>query len=372
MIRKLAMGVAVAALLLLLFEGALRLAGRPHGTYSGTYGVSVDLWPPNYSKEMRWGPIPYRVESNSQGFRGPELRSVDDPAEVRIVAIGDSMTDGFFVDNDDTYPSQLARILRERGVDAEVINAARGGGSIHLFNERLRRIVLGLAPQVVIVSFVTNDLTGIAVGPTAGRIDWLEALGGAFVTRTGIGEVLMEAQLRLLGDDPVGTEELLRGLELAGDARYRIPGGKRYAENSRRFLRRYRKSDGPVLVSQLSSDVLTLLEDYLEELERFRSRCAENGITPLYVYFPAYPQIYLSGAPTTIQDLLAERAAEIDLPFLDLTAALRREGAHAPLHLAPLDFHLNPRGNEVVAEAIAAALIDWGLLESAAVLRSQP
>jgi hypothetical protein len=47
------------------------------------------------------------------------------------------------------------------------------------------------------------------------------------------------------------------------------------------------------------------------------------------------------------------REAEIVLvSFLDLTDLFQQRGQVEPLHLAPLDFHPNPRGNRVMAEAI--------------------
>ncbi len=88
------------------------------------------LYPPSATLPMRWGAIPYEVRTNALGFRGDELALVAPSGRVRILALGDSVTDGFFADNDATYPAQLQRFLRERGRDVEVINGARGGGSI--------------------------------------------------------------------------------------------------------------------------------------------------------------------------------------------------------------------------------------------------
>ena len=44
------------------------------------------------------------------------------------------------------------------------------------------------------------------------------------------------------------------------------------------------------------------------------------------------------------------------MPFLDLTPDFRREGRDRVLHLAPVDYHLNPAGNEVIACAVVAFL----------------
>jgi acyl-CoA thioesterase-1 len=48
-------------------------------------------------------------------------------AEVTIVAIGSSSTEGHGVPYQESYPAQLEAMLRAKGVDARVINAGIGG-----------------------------------------------------------------------------------------------------------------------------------------------------------------------------------------------------------------------------------------------------
>jgi lysophospholipase L1-like esterase len=360
-IRKLLLALVVPLLLLCIAEVALRLSGRPHGRFAGTQH-RLGLWPPNASQQLRFGPVAYRVEANSQGFRGPELRKASDPPLLRIAAIGDSMTDGFFVENDATYPSLLQQTLQRRGVDAEVVNASRGGGSIDLFFRRLQTLVVPLEPQVVIVSFVTNDLHELGKprelrGPAA--------LGSAFVTRTALGEALMELQLWLRSAASASGPDRGALLELQGAARYEIPGGERYIENAQDFRRRFQKVDGLLLNDPLPPELADRLEhEYFPALERFAALCERHGIDLLYLFFPAYPQIYLQGAPTAIQDRLAARSRELGIAFLDLTPAFQAARQAGPMHLAPLDYHLNPRGNRLVAEAVADALSLHGFLPS--------
>jgi acyl-CoA thioesterase-1 len=42
---------------------------------------------------------------------------------LRIVAIGASNTQGFYIGKDAAYPAQLQKLLKQKGIDAEVINA---------------------------------------------------------------------------------------------------------------------------------------------------------------------------------------------------------------------------------------------------------
>jgi len=55
--------------------------------------------------------------------------------------------------------------------------------------------------------------------------------------------------------------------------------------------------------------------------------------------------------------------ADASIPFLDLTETFRKEGEKTVLHLAPVDYHLNPTGNKVMAEDIARFLLDGKFLE---------
>ena len=91
-------------------------------------------------------------------------------------------------------------------------------------------------------------------------------------------------------------------------------------------------------------------------LEQVKHTCDEHGVRLLFVYFPAYSQIYDPTASTYINQLLDRACAGLKVDFVDLTEAFRAGGRGEVLHLAPLDFHPNPRGYQVFAAAIAEHL----------------
>lgn len=99
----------------------------------------------------------WTVSINSEGFRGPERMEHADPM-YRILCIGDSVTFGFNVDQPDSYPQRLQRLLRrELGDHVEVINAAVPGWS---WLQGLRFLELygaALDPDLVVVAHGTND-----------------------------------------------------------------------------------------------------------------------------------------------------------------------------------------------------------------------
>lgn len=81
---------------------------------------------------------------------------------ILIVAMGDSLTVGYGVDETQAFPALLERKLRSTGYDSRIISAGVNGEKS---GEALSRVdrVLKLRPDIVIVQTGTNDgLRGVA------------------------------------------------------------------------------------------------------------------------------------------------------------------------------------------------------------------
>jgi lysophospholipase L1-like esterase len=94
--------------------------------------------------------------TNAAGLRGPEIR---DDASIRILALGDSCTWGWRVDDAEAYPALLQRGLdREAGSGRfQVLNAGAPG---YTSLQGLRFLVErggALRPQIIIAGFLWND-----------------------------------------------------------------------------------------------------------------------------------------------------------------------------------------------------------------------
>ena len=97
--------------------------------------------------------------------RPTEPRRVEEPSASGpvIVAFGDSLTAGFGVARDESYPALLERELRRRGLDYQVANEGISGETT---SAGLARLDLALArgPEMVIVAFGANDgLRGLSL-----------------------------------------------------------------------------------------------------------------------------------------------------------------------------------------------------------------
>lgn len=109
--------------------------------------------------------------------------------ELIILAFGDSLTEGFGVDPQESYPAQLERKLKADGYDARVIN---GGISGETSTSALARVdwMLNTQPDIVIVETGANDaLRGVDLELTRQNIDEITRRfmdGGAVVVIAGL------------------------------------------------------------------------------------------------------------------------------------------------------------------------------------------
>jgi lysophospholipase L1-like esterase len=103
---------------------------------------------------------PYHISINSQGLRGSEF-AVNKKNNLRILVLGDSITFGIYVEDDETFCRLLEREAREKGIPLEVLNGGIGGYSPKI--ELLWFCSKGIffEPDIVIlVLFVGNDVKG--------------------------------------------------------------------------------------------------------------------------------------------------------------------------------------------------------------------
>jgi lysophospholipase L1-like esterase len=317
-----------------------------------------------------YGVTNWVVKTNAWGFRGDEVSRERTPGISRIAMVGDSITDGFYVENPETYPAATRDHLLQAGFEVEVINAANGGSSIDRQLAIFKDVVTAFQPDIVVLTFVTNDISGLAdvddealLESRAARDAPTRKLVRFLFVDTAVGEWVLDTTLRFISRDYAENQEKAKRLpELARD-RYAIPGGDQFQANARGFMKRYVDTDGQVLQDQLPAAVQHEVDRYLLACDAFMEHASRHGIQPVFVYFPAYPQVYDPAVSMKIRDLLREHSQKQRVPFLDLTPALREHGANQVLHLAPKDFHLNPEGNRVIGEALADFLITQGLIK---------
>jgi len=359
--------LALPTLLLGGIELALRLFfGMPQGLFCALFPAPNGLYPPNRRMVLDFGVVPYVVESNSLGFRGPEINIQKPPGVFRIAALGDSMTDGFFVDSDATFPYLLQQNLHRQGWFVEVINAAHGGGTINTEFAMLEEHVLPLNPDLVILTWSPNDI-GDLMSETVHRMPGMAFASGPRATlgwlacHSAVSEGLLDVYLRSLSDK---YRWLTRqtGELILDDRRYQVPGNTEFARNAQYTLDGVAETDGQVIVEPSTPNTEAAIQTYLQWLRRMDQMLCDRKTQFVFVYHPAYSQVYVPGSSMRMCDILRNECARLGVPFLDLTPVFQERGQQQALDLAPLDYHLNPYGNQVVADGLTDFLQSAGLL----------
>jgi lysophospholipase L1-like esterase len=267
------------------------------------------------------------VRVNSLGLRGPELEPKAED-ELRVLALGDSLTYGQGVADDETLPAWLEHDLRERepGRAVRVVNAGLRAYDTRQELALLEELGPTIAPDVVVLCWYWNDFFGRDLEATRAR---LEATG------------------------PV-----------AFDTGSRIEGWESVKWHVRQGLR---ASALVMLLHDATSGLWTETHDAQDfergftalagELERFSERARALGALPLVAVIPDPKSIGAPGEPGFAGRVL-ELARERGVEAVDLAPALREAGARkgfAPV--LPFDGHYSSEGNRVLAAPLADALL---------------
>jgi len=367
-LKYISFSLAASLLPILGLELFLRIfLGYPKSIFNNIAG---GLYPKNETIQMKWGFIPYTIVTNQIGLRGPDFPLNKPKHTIRIVAVGDSVTAGFFVDNDATYPHFLERMLNEKiGGDnrhVELINAARGKASIDFEILMIKEYAVPLKADYVLLTFVDNDIAEIR-NKNSFDLVLLQmneirktTVGQWLFTRTAIGELAFDLYLKYQSKKYRGYERF--GGPAGGDERYNIKGGDDFARNVE-INKQFMRIDGTVFEEPYPPETLETIDNYLLALKYARDICNRNGIRLIYAYNPSYIQIYDTASSMKMRDILKKACEEDGIPFIDLTDIFRLKGKNKAIHLAPIDFHPNPEGNKVIAEGIADFLIKGKYLD---------
>jgi len=103
-----------------------------------------------------------RIETRSINLKQIDLFS------PRIVCFGDSVTFGWNLIYEYSYPCQLEKLLVKDFSQIKVINSGIGGNTIIDANKRLDKDVANFKPDVVIINFGLNDGMILGINPVTG------------------------------------------------------------------------------------------------------------------------------------------------------------------------------------------------------------
>lgn len=337
--------------------------------------VSQGLYEPDPPRRYRLQPgfqgtVTNRVEFdtpvaiNRAGLRGPEV-GPRRPGTFRVLAVGDSFTFGVGAGPEETYPARLERVMRARGIDAEVLNAGAPGFGVPDAVAWYEAHGQALQPDLVLLAvFMANDLQDAAPGgPKVAAVDgylvvpgergglrrWLYYNSHLFVLfKTSVLEGPIRSKLGL--KEPHARREQREELSLYSERPSEtIQGGAVATERAIAEMARTAAERKTLVAAVLIPSLLQV------DPRAWDATFARLGVDPAG-YDPDRPN-----------RLFTEMFRKHGVPVYDLTGSFRlaiRDGE--PVYY-PIDQHLTPKGYALMAGFLAEHLTKGGLLpESAA------
>jgi hypothetical protein len=314
---------------------------------------------------------------NLHGFRDREWRAEAPAGATRVAFVGDSFVEGFSAAAPDTLPARFAELAARGGRRADVLNLGVGGAGLPAYAKLLRDALPLWRPDAAILVLYANDVVPQRFDPA-----WLE--GALAPARASAWTPRL---LHVLRERAAGRAVPRRWhaapfafLPAAPDPRNPWTDGRRagrlaafVAPDLARAIREGRFN--PALTDFLAWFRTSLARDVAldAQLAPLATYAEGAGARLHVVYVPTKNQVsdrYLEfqaryTRPEDVRSLLApeyqrhaarlrESCASLDLPFLDLTPALREaEAARGPLYW-DYDDHLRPAGYALAAEQVYA------------------
>lgn len=165
-LQRLAFGVVAA---LLLAELGLRLSGRLEtysesnfGVYRSVLGSTKPSWlhlrTPSTSQQYTTADFAFALDTNREGMRDVEHLEANPQGLWRVVALGDSYTEGVGAAFEDSWPQRLAERLRTRGLPVELLQAGVAGSDPFFSFALLEQQLLPYRPRLVLFLLNATDL----------------------------------------------------------------------------------------------------------------------------------------------------------------------------------------------------------------------
>lgn len=284
------------------------------------------------------------VRINSLGFRGGEVAVPKPSGTQRVVVLGDSITAGDYLNEDDVYMRVAERRARELlpGKSIEFINTGIGNIGTEEEVNILEDSGLSLQPDVVVVGYYLNDT----------RPPWGFA-----------GEIGDRGWLRrhsLLAETIYRNLKEYKWKEEQGERRFGWIAAKEklpWATDHEKFLE---------LAHAAEFDWGAAWEKEAEEINRrqfmrLSALAAQHHFKVLLIVFPVSFQVYAQFLEDSPQRQLALLAKEFDFQFLDLLPLFRDHNSEAALFFDQC--HPTERGNALVGEKLAETLVKDAFLQ---------
>jgi lysophospholipase L1-like esterase len=153
--------VAGVCFALLFLEVGIRLIAPQNVRFFDDSDLRLNAWEfiPHARHDNYIG-VP--VQINNVGLRGRDVAVPKPNGVYRIVALGDSITFGYGVPNEKTFPQVLELLLNQNlatSVHYEVVNAGVPGTGLTYYEYFVRKRAPQLNPDLILICMALNDIT---------------------------------------------------------------------------------------------------------------------------------------------------------------------------------------------------------------------
>jgi lysophospholipase L1-like esterase len=304
---------------------------------------------------------------NSHGHRDDESPRRKPSGTFRILVLGDSFTQGSNVEQDDTYPQVLERLLKEHlDTPSEVINTGVGGWDPYQYAEYYEHYGQVFEPDMVLIGFfVGNDTysreksleeTRTAI---AGRRVTRESANHREVTRAKIVLYSNFHLVRLFSNRGRFTlkKNEIRNLGSAPRDGGQFP--KKYLEIQTRRMKVGQRKRTPTIRQQAQNSVV--------QISRIKTLADIDSIPVMVLLIPDENQINSSLASQVVLGSEEPVAFDLNMPQQMLRPLFEAQGIHVvdPMtdfladerRLYMNDSHWSSEGHRLMAERLLGEIL---------------
>jgi len=301
----------------------------------------IFAWQPN----QRGFSADKEIVINERGLRGPVVPYERTPGTKRILFLGDSITFGYGVRDDEVVTERVRTMLAAAGVATETVNTAIASYNteqevVYYEHEGHR-----YDPDVVVVGVCWNDINDKSNVRVDANGNLVDADAPTAPSPAPDASIVADADLR----NALKRSRLLYGtLE-----RWRAYQASRVPDDHATF-----RAD--VLDGHLTPTVSAGWSRMENSFRALRQMVERHGARLMIVAFPLPLMLEHPFPASTYPARLNQFSEHENIPFLDLTSAFRSAFAGHESLFIPFDAdHPNAAGHEIAAREIVRMLTPW-------------
>lgn len=338
----------------------------------------LQAWAPQYRRNLYDGEFTGScpLDLNAEGYRGDAVPVAKEAKEVRVLALGDSVTFGAGVASNRTWPAQFGEMLSERsGRPVSVINAGMAGASLDELRFAYETLWSRHRPDVVAVA-VSGNMVSLAwirrdQTPAMPRNGYAaQPRYRSFIKRLQTRSRRLRYSLCLPSFLSQNAERAMYWLGLANhNIDPRAPYGAMLAYGWRQGGLEPSLADRAwdLLAADLA-ELRDVVVSHGAELVVTFTPCRFELSSSLWDNEKAVPRYRLAIDPSA---QLRTVCASLDIPFAEALDAVRerrcqireREHRSAPMYVSFHYNHLDVDGNRALADAFLSCLGANGLMK---------